>query len=53
MDPFLSLEMHALHMEKCLNMTPKMHVIYLPHELQKKNLKWSIHHLQLLEYKFL
>jgi hypothetical protein len=51
--PFLSPEMHALRMEKCLHVTPEMHAIYLPHEFQKTNLKWSRHHLQLLEYKFL
>jgi hypothetical protein len=47
---FLSPEMHALHMEKFMHVTPEMHVIYLPHEFQKINLKWSRHHLQLLEY---
>jgi hypothetical protein len=50
--PFLSPEMPTLHMEKSLHMTSEMHAIYLPHEIQKKNMKWSRHHLQLMEYKF-
>jgi hypothetical protein len=50
--PFLSLEMHALHMEKCLHVAPEMHAVYLPHEIKKTNMKWSRHHLQLMEYKF-
>jgi hypothetical protein len=50
---FLSPEMHALCMEKCLHLTLEMHTIYLPHEIQKTNLKWSRHNLQLMEYKFL
>jgi hypothetical protein len=32
-------EMHALCMEKCLHVTPELHAIYLPHEFQKINLK--------------
>jgi hypothetical protein len=51
-DPFLSPEMPALRMEKCLHVTPKMHAIYHPHGFQKTNLKCSRHHLQLMGYKF-
>jgi hypothetical protein len=51
--PFLSPEMHAWCMQQCLHVTPEMHAIYLPHEFQEINMKWSIHHLQLMEYKFL
>jgi hypothetical protein len=47
--PFLSSKMHAWCMQKCLHVTPEMHAIYLRHEFQKINLKWSRHHLQLLE----
>jgi hypothetical protein len=31
--PFLSLEMHALRMEKCLHVIPEMHAIHIPHEI--------------------
>jgi hypothetical protein len=37
--PFLSPETHALCMEKCLHVTPEMHAIYLPHEIQKNKNK--------------
>ena len=50
---FLFPNMHAWCMQKCLRVTPKMHAIYLPHELQKTNMKWIKHHLQLMEYNFL
>jgi hypothetical protein len=47
---FLSPDMHVWCIQKCLHVTPGMHAIYFPHEFQKINLKWSRHHLQLLEY---
>jgi hypothetical protein len=46
-------EMHAWSMEKFLHVTHEMHAIYIPHEIQKTILKWSRHHLQLMEYNFL
>jgi hypothetical protein len=58
-DPKTSAHWHgddpnvAWCMQKCLHVTPEMHAIYIPHEFQKTNLKWSRHHLQLMEYKFL
>jgi hypothetical protein len=31
----VSLEMHAWRMEKFLHVNPKVHEIYIPHEIQK------------------
>jgi hypothetical protein len=45
-------EMHAWSMQTFLYVTLEMHALYISCEIQKTNMKWSRHHLQLMEQEF-